>query len=168
MNIDDYLKWLQCFFYVGSIVTAFITFVYIRKQLIHSKQIAKVQFLFELQQEWQKTHAALAKEFLGTGIFTHQDEKFEKDRVLKHFDVVNYILFFELIAVAEENNSIDLYQVDDLFGHRFSRMYSNAWVQKNIFDNEEYQDGFSMLNNFFRKWMMYRKTLNRSSETGCF
>ena len=134
MNIDFYVKILQCFFYVGSIVAAIFTFVYIRKQLIHTTQIAKVQFLYELQKEWQKTHAFLAREFFGNGIFTHDDKKFEQERLSKHFEIVNYILFFELIAVAEENNSIDLHQIDDLFGHRFSRIYTNLWVQKNIFE----------------------------------
>ncbi len=161
MNVDLCVKIIQSFFYLISITAAIFAYKNVRKQLLQSKQIAKVQFLSDLQREWQNSHSDLASKFLEAGIFSNNQSHNKAERNNEHFNIRNYLHFFELIAIAVKNDAVDLYQVDDLFGHRFWRLYSNGWVKEKILKNPEYYDGYKMLRELSEEWKMHRKSLKR-------
>ncbi len=161
MATQEILKMAQIMFYFGSILLAILAFYNVRTQLIQSKKTARVKFLFDLQKNWLTNHTGLAREFIGNGLFAALELEKEEDRASKHFEVRDYLHFFELVAIAIRNKSVDIDQVDDLFGHRFCRLYKNKWVQEKIVNYHEYADGYKMLREFGDKWIEHRKKKDR-------
>ena len=152
---------------VGLVVSLFVAV----RQLGDSKEIARAQFLTELNKsfvenaEYAELYNALQN--CLDGKCPHQADCKAQDKCLLAIPkgtVSNYLTFFETINLLVEGKVLDIEVIDNLFAYRFFLAVHSKFVQESKIIPQP--ENFVNIFRLERKWLDYRKKIGKTPKEG--
>ena len=152
---------------IGLVVSLFVAI----RQLGDSKEIARAQFLTELNKsfvenaEYAELYNALQN--CLDGKCPHQAECKEQGKCLLAISkgtVSNYLTFFETINLLVEDKVLDIEVIDNLFAYRFFLAVHSKFVQESKIIPQP--ENFVNIFRLERKWLDYRKKIGKVPKEG--
>jgi hypothetical protein len=138
-----------------SAIVSVIGLPFVAIQIRSSNQIAKAQFINELERDIS-LHAGLYTSLIeGGGLYKLKPVISEDERNA----LLQYISFFERVDLVINTKVIDIKTVDCLFGGRFFMLMDNPNTIRLINSNEIYPHTTSIRERY-SKWSKYRKRPN--------
>ncbi len=152
---------------VGLILSLFIAI----RQLGDSKEIARAQFLTELNKsfvenpEYTKLYNALQDCVDGKCAF--KEDCISQNKCLLSIPkgtVSNYLTFFETVNLLIEDGVLNLEVIDNLFAYRFFLAIHSKFVQESKIIPQP--ENFINILRLERKWLDYRKSIGKIPKEG--
>ena len=152
---------------VGLILSLFIAI----RQLGDSKEIARAQFLTELNKsfvenpEYTKLYNALQDCVDGKCSF--KEDCISQNKCLLSIPkgtVSNYLTFFETVNLLIEDGVLNLEVIDNLFAYRFFLAVHSKFVQESKIIPQP--ENFINILRLERKWLDYRKSIGKIPKEG--
>ncbi len=152
---------------VGLVFSLFVAI----RQLGDSKEIARAQFLTELNKsfvenpEYTKLYNALQDCVDGKCQYKAECEEQNKCLLaIPKGTVSNYLTFFETINLLVEGKVLTLEVIDNLFGYRFFLAVHSKFVQESKIIPQP--ENFVNIFKLERKWLDYRKSVGKVPKEG--
>jgi hypothetical protein len=141
--LDEVVKYCQIIAYAAATIgIIFTAFTYRNSNKV--KRGEWLKSLFEKFYESENFHEVRRKiEYDGLQIFLYNKEKIVEENEEK---LVDYLNFFEFIAILEKRGHINKEEIKDMFGYYLAKMKENNFLTKYL---TEY--GFENIENLLKK-----------------